>query len=402
MHISASAAWRLLSIALTPKNEDAEFWWNATGPLFALMLFEAGYSISDQLHHLAFHFNFIIEAFGPRPSQDGYPQTWNSFMTDDFSPIEFSWCWDGLKPKVRYSIEAISNTSGTAKDPYNREPALRLITRLKKSFTNIDWTILEECLDLFDLSDKRASFCRNSSSSTTLGLAFEFGIDGRLEAKAYLAPPKPPMLHSNVYSNVVKFAENTRYRSLDSARALFDYSSSTTTGRSLALIGLALDCIKPEHSRIKVYARSKKATIEAAKEILTLGSLLTPEYLDNVENLWRCLFEKNVSSFCKDHETVGLLYLFDISTAKAPPSAKIYFPIRHYSRTDQDACQGLGNFLKSIGHNTSWLGSYNRVVQSFERSRGFSLGSQTYVSLGHKHGKVSLTSYLSPQIYRQQ
>ena len=52
-------------------------------------------------------------------------------MTDDFSPLEYSWIWDAKgHPKIRYSIEAIGPDAGTAIDPFNRVQTMRLVNQL--------------------------------------------------------------------------------------------------------------------------------------------------------------------------------------------------------------------------------------------------------------------------------
>ena len=92
-----------------------------TGPPLALLLLHAGYDLHSQYNGLLFHYQLNCLRLGARPGIDGVPRGWKSFMTDEFSPLEFSWSWDSSeeRPQVRYSIEAIGADAGKAMDPFN-------------------------------------------------------------------------------------------------------------------------------------------------------------------------------------------------------------------------------------------------------------------------------------------
>ena len=51
---------------------------------------QAGYGTIAQYDGLLFHFRAIAPAMGPLPLFNGNGTTWESFMADDFSPMEFS------------------------------------------------------------------------------------------------------------------------------------------------------------------------------------------------------------------------------------------------------------------------------------------------------------------------
>ena len=51
-------------------------------------------------------------------------------MTDDFSPLEYSWNWGtgANPPDVRYSVETIAAEAGSDTDPFNQSMTLDLVS----------------------------------------------------------------------------------------------------------------------------------------------------------------------------------------------------------------------------------------------------------------------------------
>lgn len=72
-------------------------------------------------------------------------------MTDDFSPIEYSWSWDTLKasPRVRFSVEAIGEDAGTVFDPFNQKMTDELIHQVGSTVTKVDWHLFNYFRSMF-------------------------------------------------------------------------------------------------------------------------------------------------------------------------------------------------------------------------------------------------------------
>lgn len=89
----------------------------------------------------------IVRDLGPRSTAEGSPSSWQSYMTDDFSPIEFGWKWSNAEtdpqPVIRFSIEAIGDDCGTLNDPYNKVASFSLINRLKARSSNTDFKLFD-------------------------------------------------------------------------------------------------------------------------------------------------------------------------------------------------------------------------------------------------------------------
>ena len=198
---------RVLNARLPSLDVDQAFWWRTTGYTLANMLRQAGYSLNAQYESLLFYRFVVVPSLGSRPEHDGSILKWPSYVTDDFSPIEYSWNWDGLKgtPKIPFAIEAMGSQSGSGVDPFNQAASKELISRLSVSVSGIDlalfnhfWSTLLVFSQDSSLINDRASF---GDHRISLFIACEFEGAG-LMIKAYfmlysrLSRPTSPELAS--------------------------------------------------------------------------------------------------------------------------------------------------------------------------------------------------------------
>ncbi|KAF5871400.1 putative dimethylallyl tryptophan synthase protein [Botrytis fragariae] len=149
--------------------------------------------------------------FGLFPTEANQPPRWKSYMSDDFSPIEFSWNWRNAQGdvdrRVRFSIEAISKQSGTVGDPWNQKATIDLVNRLEvdvpeikvqwfhrllKDFTPSKDVISEFFISRFDPQPPRSSFF----------MAFEMRDKMRV-VKLYMMPFARAMERSQTKSAII-------------------------------------------------------------------------------------------------------------------------------------------------------------------------------------------------------
>ncbi|KAH7120511.1 aromatic prenyltransferase, partial [Dactylonectria macrodidyma] len=127
---------------LPSRDSRQVYWWNVTGQHLAAILHHADYPLSRQYEYLLFYYFTLVPHMGLKPTSSGAPR-FNSFMTDDFSPIEYSWKWPSSSSdslNVRLSMEIIGPDAGTAFDPYNQSSTIQLLNRLSDAFPGIDIT----------------------------------------------------------------------------------------------------------------------------------------------------------------------------------------------------------------------------------------------------------------------
>lgn len=99
----SNSAWDTLAKWLPYQNANSDWWWKTTGKHLQILLEDAGYNLSQQYETLMFHYWAIVPRLGPHPTSI-HPR-WKSFMTDDFSPIEYSWKWGMGSDLPRGSIQ---------------------------------------------------------------------------------------------------------------------------------------------------------------------------------------------------------------------------------------------------------------------------------------------------------
>ena len=421
-HASNPFLWVFIDQTLPRVIQDFQFWWRKAGLPYAILLQQAGYPTGSQLRQLLFFYSYVIPELGVGSDSNGMPKDWKSFMTDHFSPIEFSWEW-GLQdenPTIRFSIEPIGPHAGTPVDPLNQHATTQLARRYQRLLPNCDLT-------LFDyFSAQLLSYEAHKEGTDTLGarqghssrsfLAIDSG-EHNVMLKAYFIPTFKAMISGrSIWDTVVQTIEElpeyspVTFRSFAVLQTFLLYHSR---GLPLETEIFAIDCVVPADSRLKIYMRSRSTNFASIQNVMTLGGLLdNPELahsLEELHELWKLVFTREYGFSAhdelpaKDHRTAGILYYFDIKQGKAYPGVKVYLPVRHYGLNDFAIAEGLRAFLKRRGHGvlaSKYLQALQRMAQACVlRTR---CGLQTYIGCAFAGGELKLTSYLAPEVYSVQ
>ena len=406
-------------------QEDMAWWWGATGPILALMMEKAGYSVESQAAGLLFYYKWIVPALGPRPTIHGDPVGRRDFMTDDLSPIEMSWSWDdssidpNSKPKIRYAIEPIGFESESQNDMSNIHASQKLINNLKSSIPGINWTWLERLQKAFKTeaieSEQGTSPASLRKRSANSFLGFETN-EMNVDIKGYLRVPEALSAQNDPLSSIFQAVRSleTNGVTFPALDRLGEFLKSDPVGSSLEVLdvpGLAVDCVDPQIARLKIYVRSKDTRFETVMKVLNLGdqdTQLTPLLLSELFPLWKNVFGCSEDFSTSDRltelhdECAGVLYNFEFKSGSPSVSPKLYIPVKYYGVSDGCAAYGLTNYLRQRGRSR-YTGAYLDLIQSmcYYKSLGSTQGLQTYIQCGFKKGSLSLTSYISPQIYHK-
>ena len=413
-----------------PKNADAAFWWQATGSILAEALQQAEYSLEEQYTCLLFHQNFVVARLGPRP-HTSLSRMWKSFMTDDFSPIEYSWNWGtGSKPPdVRYSIEAIGPEAGTLGDPFNQKMTLDLVEELRSKLPHADWTWFNILRDSFQINPSLAGAFRSTdlpskppghSSQSSVFLGFEMQRGRPIVPKAYLVPVRAlstgesPL--SVISDGIASLAANdhTLNSNFSAYSHLLHFLTTHPEGRLLSVLFVAVDCVPaPKRSRLKIYLRSPHTSFASVCTILSMGGTLSHvtysqehertaannnDPIQDFHDLFHSLLSLDPSRegpICDKSpapETEGMLYYFDVAPSSPMPKPKVYIPVKHYARSEKAAMLALRQWLERRGQG-KWCEPFQHVVEKIGD------GALTYVSVGFERGRCNITSYLGGQNY---
>ena len=416
-----------------PKNADAAFWWQATGYILAEALQQAEYSLEEQYAYLLFHHNSVVAHLGPRPNIRSLSRMWKSFMTDDFSPIEYSWNWGtGSKPPdVRYSIEAIGPEAGTLSDPFNQKMTLDLVDELRSKLPHADWTWFNILRESFQINSSPVGAFRPTelpskppghSSQSSVFLAFELQRGRSIVPKAYLVPVRALSTGESPLSVVsegiasLAATDHTLNSNFTAYSHLLHFLTTHPEGRLLSVLFVAVDCVPaPKQSRLKIYLRSPRTSFASVCAVLSMGgtlSHLTPSQehdstaIDNNDpiqdfhDLFHSLLsldpsERPICNKSPAPQTEGMLYYFDVAPNSPMPKPKVYIPVKHYARSENAAMLALRQWLEKRGQG-KWCRRFQHVVEKIGD------GALTYVSLGFEEGRLNVTSYLGGQNYSRE
>ena len=368
--------FRTVSNQISHWQSDHQFWWwQTTAKALAIFLHQAGYDNQSQYTNLLFYAFFIIPELGPIPLTKPCSQ-WNSFMTDDGTPIELSWDWGWDTPvTVRYSIEPIGLLAGSASDPTNQYSGIRLVRQLEH-------LIPEHGLAWFNhFSTELLSFKNPPSNDlanhevhkSRLFLAVDlYGQNVLL--KAYFLPTfkaaELGLPNKDLIARAITRLPDFQLYGFTSYDILFKYLRTTT--QSIELEILAIDCAVPSQSRIKIYLRSHSTDFDSVRDILTLGGILNNDTMEQglteLKELWNITLGRQDPTVFQatlphiEHRTAGILYNFELRPNNAPPVPKIYLPVRHYAQNDSSIVEGLQNYFKS--HQQGYV--YSNYARALE------------------------------------
>ncbi|KAL9085812.1 MAG: hypothetical protein Q9165_007444 [Trypethelium subeluteriae] len=403
-------------------SDDALFWLTATGILLENLISYGGYSSDEQRKTLEFYRNFIVPSLGPKPTSAGHPATWKSFMTDDFTPLEFSWNWGSgnelPERRIRFSIEAIGYQAGTSIDPWNMTSTLQLLQRLGRGMTRLDLQWFDQLVGkLLPYPDSRRSGVPELSpvqaSISTMFLAFELG-KGEPLVKVYMMPKARSLVSKRpsqqlLIDTMQQFAQDTEWKSLGELSK--DLRKWTET-KFLDPFMIAFDCVAPTRSRMKIYVRSSDTSFASVKNIMSLyeDSSTIANGLEELRRLWEILFVKDEPFDPTrqlppvEHETSGILFYIEAHPASRHKNVKVYLPVKHYANNDWSTAQGLASFIRQrnacqSGLADSYLGALTEACR--HRNLKEKRGLQTYIACKIENNSLSITSYLSPDIYAQ-
>lgn len=303
-----AALLSLLETHCQLQDNRVQLRWQATGTVLANLLHGAGYNEDAQLRHALFYLYFIAPELGTfhGPTRKGHH--WRSFMTDDNTPIELSWEWKagGEMPEIRYSIEPIGLSSGTAADPHNEYAAPRLMNRLQYICPNLDLTLYNHfARELLPIcSDRRPRTIRSKrlfkkakTPRSGTFLAFDLCRLDEVAVKAYFLPAARAEQGS---SNLSMIAQALRrmpcngVESFVSLEMLLEYTRSTAIGAQLECDIVGIDCVPAQKARVKVYVRSRSTSFDSIRSVMTLGGRIEDISLENclikLLELWQLLF----------------------------------------------------------------------------------------------------------------
>ncbi|KAF5627299.1 tryptophan dimethylallyltransferase [Fusarium tjaetaba] len=405
---ATQSAWKTLDKWLPPLSGDKEWWWKTLGLQLHTLLAEADYDLNEQYKALLLLYRWVVPEMGPRPRSSMAP--WNSFMTDDHSPIEYSWKWNSgnKKPDIRYAIELVSPLAGTKQDPFNQIPTRNLVYNLARNIPELDLTWFEHFShELLGPEYLTTSTSGISTKGSTIFAALEL-LHGRLSVKVYFIPVETQ--DASAWHQIKHAIETSGCQNIEALHHVDAYLSSDDDGRQLRPFMLAIDLVEPGASRLKIYARSDQTSFRFARDVMTVGGLRIgmDKSLEKFFDLWKRALGLNHDALPGDelpkvdHLTSGAVFNFDVAPKSSIPDVKAYIPVRHYADNDLQAAVGLIGYLEEHGngygvYSQSYLRALDMLAPPGQLDQA--TGVQTYFAVACQGDDLAFTSYLNPQLY---
>ncbi|RSL55911.1 hypothetical protein CEP54_009126 [Fusarium duplospermum] len=333
-------------------NPHQRYWYQNVGYVLGSFLNSAGYTQMSQiniLHHFA---NLVTPHLGSA-FRVGLTR-WRSFMTDDFTPVQFSWDFHtgSEKPTIRYSMEPIGLDAGTAVNLQNARAVGDFKRGLVEACPEINTTLFDHFRSRFD----QLWIGGGPGHQSTMFWGFTLE-ENTITNKAYFFPgamaraTHQPTLA--VIRDAIESAPGYSRGRMASFKLFSDYVSQRPELR-LEIEMFAMDLVQEERSKLKVYFRDRRTNFEAVKETMCLGRRLQELNFEigiqKLRRLWDALLgtqgaPDNIALPYKNHRTAGILYHFEFGMGIQTPNVRVYIPVRHYAENDQQILNALTGFM---------------------------------------------------------
>ncbi|KZT00378.1 aromatic prenyltransferase [Laetiporus sulphureus 93-53] len=448
----------MLSV-LTLRAQQPQVRWETTGEVLMRLLEMAAYSEDIKDAYEAFYYAFILPELGegrdphappsvhhesfhltvcsqslPKAYSLSYPDTlpldarcgspnaltkhvpqFVSFMTDDHTPLEFSCVFDvDGRATIRFSIDPIE------RQREGGEPAMK---------------VFEHYASILGISDADLAWCRVCAANLTM-------VTDAGPLKIYGRPRYPSQyfvgfeLTGATPSMKAYFLPET----ISAATGISKYELVEATIRELAqdakglLLAwsainsffcalpddlkpspeiVAVDCCPSHRNRVKVYVRTPKVTLDIIRRFMTLDyTLKTPaleQALSSIAIFWDILFpglpvdkEPELSKQHTEHLTGGLLFYYELRGNSCNPYPKVYIPVRHLCKNDEQIVEAMEQFYRAIG-NLETTKKYHKIVRNTFTHRPLMsrTGIHTYIAVAAKADSIETTAYFNPERHHE-
>ncbi|KIJ22272.1 hypothetical protein M422DRAFT_197362, partial [Sphaerobolus stellatus SS14] len=343
----------------------------------------------------------------------------NSYMTDDHTPIELSWQFGKSgEAIVRFAIDPVMRQA----NPEVQSPMglFHELSRTGLLAQNTDFTWSRICMETLtvapgELSDKSRS---SLSYSSQYFVGFDC-ISTGIRLKAYFLPEARSALtlksKRTLIAEVIKRLDSSCRVNLTMPwSSLLQFFDSLPQPISPELLIVAVDCLPSRLNRLKLYVRTPLVSLSNLRRFLTLDSQAygclgkKGRTWEHLSLIWYLLFpetfqlgeDTEVPSYNPRHPTGGLLFYYELRDSCLTPSAKVYIPVRHLCRNDEHVVKALETFSR-ITSNSSIGSQYAKNVRDTftHRPLEFRAGIHTYVALAIKDDRLEVTSYFNPECH---
>ncbi|GJJ14525.1 hypothetical protein Clacol_008790 [Clathrus columnatus] len=441
-----------LSTFFIHETHDSEFWWKTTGKVFSQMMKRAFYSPDQQYKYLMFYYFTIIPELGPAPrpvikskskskrkpfidlsstvDRITSKPVYQSYMTDDHTPIELSWQFGGDGGVVaRFAIDPVVRQS-SSEDSRGAMGLFEDLSTMEVIAPGVDLDWCHKCSKILTTSNVNLDRVTSVSQyPSQYFVGFDFSLQG-VVLKAYFLPETKSILTGIpkivLVTQCVKELTRPTKNCPSPPDLITPWLNVLTFFETLppALTPniniVAVDCLPSKQNRVKIYCRSPLTTLSNLRRFITLGrstagttNLNSPlkRGLDQITLLWYLLFPNmadskfdNVEPLMRDpaHPTAGLLFYYELRGGHSEPFPKVYIPVRHLCRNDRHVVRALTEFYRQTGNikaGMRYARDVQEILQVSHRRLSRRAGIHTYITVAIKESNIEVTSYFNPECY---
>jgi DMATS type aromatic prenyltransferase len=298
---------------------------------------------------------------------------WQSDLSDDGSPFEFSIALDPDKVELRVLVEAQGQDANLQS---NWQAGLALNQYLAAHY-NVSLDRFAQIADLFVPTNSDAKFSMWHSAC--------FYPDKPSAFKLYLNP------QSQHKSRAAAIVEESLVRlGFTHAWPTLAETAAQRGPDKDEFVYFSLDLADSNHARVKVYLRHHDATPAELESALSAASNYVPG--DAIE-FCQAMAPEHSSFSAKSMTTCFAWIEGDNAT---PSSGTLQLPISNYALNDRVVCDRLDLYL--VQHSLPFS-TYHLAIQSVAtRSLAAGIGLHSYISLRRDRQHQRLVVYLNPEI----
>ncbi len=327
--------------------------------------------LGDKLEQITEIFRTLTSSWGE--TAVGATSAWQSDVSDDGAPFEFSIAFDSKKAELRVLVEAQGAEQNLQS---NWQAGLELNQQLADKY-HISLDRFQEISDLFAPTNSTAKFSIWHSAC--------FYPDKEPAFKLYLNP------QAQSQSKAAAIVEESLVRlGFDRVWLTLAETAAQRGPDKDEFIYFSLDLAAHAQARVKVYLRHHDAT---------------PAELESALSAARNYVAGDAIEFCQamapgqnSFARKPAITCFSLTEGddSFPSNGTFYLPISNYASDDRVVCDRLSYYLTEHDLPAS---IYNSSLQSFaRRSLDTEIGMQSYTSFRREQEQIRVAVYLTPEI----
>jgi DMATS type aromatic prenyltransferase len=327
--------------------------------------------LNDKIEQIVQIFLALTSSWGDR--QVGEISTWQSDVSDDCAPFEFSIALDPQQTELRVLVEAQGSDPNLQS---NWQAGVDLNHHLAEKF-NVSLDRFEQIADLFIPTNPEAKF--------SMWHAVCFYPDKEPAFKLYLNPQAQEKSRSAaiVEESLVRLGFTHAWPTLAETAAQRGPDKDE-------FVYFSLDLATHDRARVKVYLRHHDATPAELESALSAARNYVPG--DAIE-FCQAMAEGQTSFSAKPAISAFSWVEGDDTT---PSSSTLHLPISNYATDDRVVCDLLDLYFIQNGFPVS---TYQSAIQAFAtRPLETGVGLHSYTSLRREQQQKRVTLYLNPEV----